>query len=311
MMGSMTNTLISRIIGRFSDHPSSAGVRIILIVVVALLVHVVVRIVRGISDWLVIKAHAQKNAFGFVSQQPKFLTITRLLVSTVIFCVYFLAIGMILEEFGVKLTTYLASGAVIGLAISFGSQGLVQDVLTGLTVIFVDAMDVGDMVEIVGTAVVVGRVEEIGLRFTRLVNIYDQNVFIPNRTIANVSRYPQGGVAAFADVQVPVGADPQKIANLVSEIARGMGRQFGAIILAEPQTGPIEPAREGGWTYFRVHFKIWPGQGALIEVTFRQQVLKALREIDPTYAEWQVPVTYRAQAVSRAMGSAAATRPPA
>ena len=246
-----------------------------------------------------------------MSQQPKFLTITRLLVSTVIFCVYFLAIGMILEEFGVKLTTYLASGAVIGLAISFGSQGLVQDVLTGLTVIFVDAMDVGDMVEIVGTAVVVGRVEEIGLRFTRLVNIYDQNVFIPNRTIANVSRYPQGGVAAFADVQVPVGADPQKIANLVSEIARGMGRQFGAIILAEPQTGPIEPAREGGWTYFRVHFKIWPGQGALIEVTFRQQVLKALREIDPTYAEWQVPVTYRAQAVSRAMGSAAATRPPA
>ncbi len=310
-MATMTETLVSRIYGHFSGHHSSAEMRIVLIVIVALIAHVVVRIVRWISDWMVIKAHAQKNAFGFVSQQPKFLTITRLVVSGIIFFIYFFGIGLILQECGVNLTAYLASASVIGLAISFGSQGLVQDIVTGLTVIFVDAMDVGDMVEIVGTAVVVGRVEEIGLRFTRLVNIYDQNVFIPNRTIANVSRYPQGGVAAFADVQVPAGADPQKVAALVSEIASGMGRQFGAIILGEPETGPIEPAREGGWTYFRVHFKIWPGQGALIEVTFRQQVLKAMREIDPNYAEWQVPVTYRAQAVTRLLGSSATPRPPA
>ena len=102
--------------------------------------------------------------------------------------------GLVLQEFGVNLTAYLASASVVGLAISFGSQGLVQDIVIGLTLIFWDAMDVGDMVEITGTTNVIGRVEEIGLRFTKLINFYNQEVFVPNRTIANVSRFPHGGV---------------------------------------------------------------------------------------------------------------------
>src|SRR5208337_2745651 len=112
--------------------------------------------------------------------------------------VYFIAIGFILQEFGVSLTAYLASASVVGLAISFGSQGLVQDVVIGLTLIFSDAMEAGDLVEISGATTVIGRVEEIGLRFTKLVNFYSQEIFIPNRTIANVSRFPHGGVYAYA-----------------------------------------------------------------------------------------------------------------
>jgi small-conductance mechanosensitive channel len=61
--------------------------------------------------------------------------------------------------------------------------------------IFSDAMDVGDMVEITGaTNSIIGRVEEIGLRYTKLLNLYNQVVFIPKRTIGNASRFPQGGV---------------------------------------------------------------------------------------------------------------------
>ena len=291
----MNVTLMGRVYGHFSGHPTSAAMRIGLIVVVAIFVHVLVRITRSISDWFILKSHSHKTTFGFVSEQPKFLTLTKLIVSGITFVIYFFAVGLVLEEFGVRLTAYLASASVIGLAISFGSQGLVQDIVTGLTVIFSDAMDVGDMVEIVGLAVVVGRVEEIGLRFTTLVNLYSQRVLIPNRTIANVSRFPQGGVDAFADVQIPAGADAAPVVGTVAEIARGMAAQFGAIILDEPVIGEVEMAREGGWAFFRVGFKIWPGQGALIENTFRQQVLKAMKALDPSYADWQIPVTYRAK----------------
>ena len=154
------------------------------------------------------------------------------------FVIYFLAIGLVLEEFGVNLTAYLASASIVGLAISFGSQGLVQDVVIGLTLIFSDAMDVGDMVEIAGTVVVVGRVEEIGLRFTTLRNFYNQVVFIPNRTIANVSRFPHGGVYAYADIQIPAGADRDKAVQTIGNVARGMWMQFGAIILSEPVDWP-------------------------------------------------------------------------
>ncbi len=67
----------------------------------------------------------------------------------------------------------------------------------GLTLIFSDTMDVGDMVEITGgTNTVIGRVKGFGVRFTKLCNFFNQMVFIPNRTIGNVSQFPHGGVFA-------------------------------------------------------------------------------------------------------------------
>ena len=132
----------------------------------------------------------------------------------------------VLQELGVNLTAYLASASIIGLAISFGSQGLVQDIVAGLTLISSDAMDVGDLVEIAGTVVVIGRVEEIGLRFTRMVNFLNQQVLIPNRTIANVSRFPRGGVDAYGDVQIPAGADREKSAPLSGRSPTACGRSL-------------------------------------------------------------------------------------
>jgi len=289
------STVMGRLYANFSGHESSTGTRLVLIVALAVLVHLTVKAIRHISEWLIHKTHAQKSPLDFVTQQPKFITLIQLVANGVTFVMYFFAMGLVLQElFSVNLEGYLASASIIALAISFGSQGLVQDVVISLTLIFSDTMDVGDMVEIAGTVVVVGRVEEIGLRFTTLRNYYNQVVFIPNRTIANVSRFPHGGVFAYADIQIPAGADHDKAVQAIGNTARGMWAQFGAIILGEPVIGPVETAQGGGWDFVRVHFKIWPGQGNLIETTFRQQIISAMKTFSPNYTEWQVPVTYRA-----------------
>jgi len=156
-------------------------------------------------------------------------------------------------------------------------------------------------VEIAGTVVVVGRVEEIGLRFTTLRNFYNQVVFIPNRTIANVSRFPHGGVFAYADIQIPAGVDRDKAVQAIGNTANGIWAQFGAIILSGPVIGPVETAEAGGWNFVRVHFKIWPGQGNLIETTFRQQIISVMKTFSPNYADWQVPVTYRAMTADKGL----------
>ena len=290
----MHDTVMSRIYGHFSGHESSMGVRVGLIVVLALLVHVTVKVIRNISEWLIKKSHAQKSPLGFVTQQPKFITFIQLVASGVIFVIYFFALGLVLQELGVNLTGYLASASIVGLAISFGSQGMVQDMVIGLTLIFSDVMDVGDLVEITGVTTVIGHVEDIGLRFTTLRNFFNQVVYVPNRTIANVSRFPLGGVYAYADVELPKEADRSQAVAAIGNVAKGMGMQFGAIILSEPVLDPVEMAAGGGWSFLRVHFKIWPGQGGLIETTFRQQMVSAMKNFDPDYADWQVPVTYRA-----------------
>ncbi len=288
-------TVMARIFHDVSGHESSTGVRLLLLVALVVLLHLTVKAIRGISEWMISKSHGQKSPLGFVTQQPKFITLIQLVANAVTFALYFFAIGLVLQElFHLNLEGYLASASIVALAISFGSQGLVQDVVISLTLIFSDALDVGDVVEIAGTVVVVGRVEEIGLRFTTLRNFYNQAVFIPNRTIANVSRFPHGGVFAYADVQIPAGADRDKAVQAVGDIANGIWRQFGAIVLSEPVVSPVETAQGGGWEFVRVQFKIWPGQGNLIETTFRQQIISAMKTFSLNYAEWQVPVTYRA-----------------
>ncbi len=282
----------------FGSAFSNTTSRVLFIIGASILLLLVVKAVKSFSYWLIYKSHEKKNPFGLVTQQPKFITVTWLVVSAITFTIYFLAIGMILREiFEVDLREYLASASIIGLAVSFGSQGLVQDIVTGLTLIFSDAMDVGDLVEIVGSATVAGRVEKIGLRFTILTNFLNQRVLIPNRTIANVSRFSQGGVDAYGDVHLPAKADVKVVAGMVEGIAKGMKEQFGGIIFGDPTVEAMDKNANGLPDFYRVHFRIWPGQSALIETTFRSRVVSAMKAIDANYSDWMVPVTYRAGAI--------------
>lgn len=294
LFAAIDQTLVARVYNHFFAGGSSTGWRVLLIAILALTAHLLVKGVSLATERII--TLTRQGRMRFVSQQPKFFTFLRLVASTLVWVIYFVAIGLFLEECGINLTAYLASASVVGLAISFGSQGLVQDMVIGLTLIFSDAMDVGDMVEIAGTVVVVGRVQEIGLRFTKVVNLYNQVVFIPNRTVANVSRFPHGGIFAYTDVQFPAKADRTQVLETIRTLTHGLWQQFGGIILAPPVIDPVSAAGEGGWEYVRVRVVVWPGQGTLLETTFRQQILRAMKALDPSYADWQVAVIYRAAA---------------
>src|SRR6056297_1201149 len=128
--------------------------RLLLIVAIAVGAHIATVAIRAASMQIL------RPTFH---SQSKLVTISGFATSAIVFTIYFGAFGLLLAELGISLTTYLASASIIGLAVSFGSQGMVQDVITGLTVVFSDLIDVGDMVDIGGQ---VGIVESVGLRFT-------------------------------------------------------------------------------------------------------------------------------------------------
>jgi small-conductance mechanosensitive channel len=289
-----TNSFWHPIEQLWTSHPSHF-VHIAIIVGLALIVQFIARFVRSLSEGVITKSHEKKYPFDFVTRQPKFITLARLIVSIINFVVYALAIYFIMTlEYPNDSTfkTYLTSAAVIGLALSFGLQGLVQDVVTGITIILSDTMDVGDTVDLMNG--VIGRVERVGLRFTKVINFYNQEIFVPNRDIANVSRYPHSGLSAYVDIQIPVKADQNAVVETIRNVAKGVQAQFNAIILAEPVCGKIQ-ATPGNWNYLRVRFVIWPGQNAIIDTVFRSQMVNAMKTFDSTYADWQVVVTYRAQ----------------
>ncbi|MDX1567592.1 MAG: mechanosensitive ion channel [Longimicrobiales bacterium] len=266
------------------------GSRVAVIVVLAVLAHLFVLTARKVGEWLLARDAGGRDSLA--RRRPKVASLVTLLVSTVTFVVYFGAVGLILSELGVSMTTYFASATVIGLAIGFGSQGLVQDIVIGLTLIFSDALDVGDVADIGGQT---GRVESIGLRFTVLRTLVDQQVFVPNRNVGQINRYRKGYVRVYVDTQLPEGVPLEELQSEIEEIAGGMHSQHPDIVLTRPETLGIKTTEPGGWTYLRLKFRIWPGQGPLIEGPFRQRVLATVRRRVTEYADWMVVVTYRAR----------------
>ncbi len=275
--------------------------RVLAIAVAALLGHVLVQIIRSMAEraraGAVDPSVAAKDTVA--KRYPKFATISSLVVSALTFVIYFGAIGLILHEIfpRLDLKTYLATAGVVGLAVAFGLQGLVQDIVIGLTLIFSDALDVGDMIELSGAGVTtqVGRIERVGLRFTVLTNFQGQKVFVPNRNIVLVSRFRSGVIRAYVDVQIPEGAEDEMVRERVDRLGRGFRSQHRAALVTDHEIFGIKEAEGGGWRYLRLRFRLWPGQGSLVETVFRQRVLAAMKELDPEYQDWMVNVTYRVE----------------
>ncbi len=278
-----------------AQDASYVAIKIAVILCLAIVAHFLVRLMQFISDWLIRKSAVKKSPVGFVTHQPKFVTLTGLITSALTLVIYSIGLCGILNVLGMDtktfIATYLATASVVGFAVGFGSQGLVQDVITGLTLIFTDTLEVGDMVEISGQ---VGRVESVGLRFTELRNFTNQQVFLSNRNISNIARFPRGGLHVYVDVHIPANADRGKIKEIVTQVANGMWEQFKAVILREPEFSEVQAVKPDTREFVRINFKIWPGQAGIIDATFRQRVVAALKQIDPNYADWMVVVTYRA-----------------
>ena len=101
-------------------------------------------------------------------------TLLKLLENALAYVVYFAAIIAVLDAVGIEVTGLLAGAGVLGLAVGFGAQSLVKDVISGFFIIFEDQFSVGDYVQI-GAAL--GTIEEIGLRTTKVKCLRRRNSY--------------------------------------------------------------------------------------------------------------------------------------
>jgi len=242
------------------------SIGIILAIVVAS--RIIVALLKATSRVLIVSERGPLR-YIYRTEKNRTQTVHSLTLDVLKYVIYFTALGFMLSEIGVNYTAYLASLSVIGLAIGFGSQGLVQDVVTGFFLVFEGQFNVGDMVEISGQA---GRVREMGLRMTRLESYTGQIVYVPNRNIAVVGRYLAGALTGFVDFRVEASAAPERVGELCRETVGVLSTRFPGVFLGDPKPAAIgEP--EGAWRLVRVHFAVWPGQQWAVE----QQLAAALR----------------------------------
>lgn len=233
----------------------------ILLLVLRLMTHFVIY-----CDWGPLR-------FVYRHHKSRTMTVYSLLINLSKYIVYLAAIGFVLSELGVNYTAYLASLSVIGLAIGFGSQGLVQDMVTGFFIVFEEQFNVGDMVEIPPH---IGIVQELGLRMTRLKNYLGQRIVIPNRNIAAVGNYSRGAQHVSIDVAAQSQEAAEKARSDLIQIAKEIGAQFEDTILSTSTTPEVISLLTGEH-FIRLHQTIWPQQQWVIEQEMVPRIRSTLK----------------------------------
>ena len=247
--------------------------RIVFVIAIVLVAKYVMAAIQVFSRFLVY------NEWGplrlIFRQHKRSVTLNALFINVAKYVVYFTAMGYILRELGVNYTTYLASLSLIGIAVGFGSQGLVQDVVTGFFILFENQFSVGDMVEISGQ---VGIVEDIGLRTTRLRNYFGAELIFQNRNIPMVTRYAKNGLEFHVDVAITDLNSAVKAGESLGQVGEALANQFPEVIIGTPEVKGLVQLDTDEW-FVRLYGRLWPAQQWVVDT----QLLPRIREIFKRY----------------------------
>jgi small conductance mechanosensitive channel len=209
---------------------------------------------------------------------------------------------MILREFGLDITPVLTGAGIAGLAVGFGAQTLVRDVISGFFLILEDQVRVGDVASINGTG---GLVEELNLRTIVLRDLEGTVHVFPNGAINTLANRTKDFSYYVVDLAISYREDPDRIAGIVREIGAELQRDqaFGPSILEPVEVLGVDNYTE--WTVtlkFRV--KTVPLKQWEVGREFRKRLRKALDRhgIEIPFPERIVNVRESAGEVGKSLG---------
>ena len=205
------------------DNYMAIGLKIIKIILICIVANILIRV-----GSFLIRSFFDSQARSRVSiNKTKNETLKALAKSILRYTVYFIALLMILGELGVNTSSILATAGIGGLAIGFGAQSLVKDVISGFFIIFEDQYGVGDFVKIQD---ITGTVEEIGLRITKIRGFKGDINIIPNGQITVVTNYSRENSAAVVEVNLAYENDIDKAIAIMEKVSREYAAQNPDIV---------------------------------------------------------------------------------
>lgn len=188
---------------------------IIYILLVLIISFISIKILVRIINYLMNSNTRINKKFAFNYNSKRKETILRLIASLVRYTIYFIAAIQILSIFGINTTGLLASAGIISVAIGFGAQTLVKDVITGFFIILEGQFDVGDKVQINSAT---GQVMSLGLRYTKLKANTGEIYFIPNSTISQVVNYSKSYFVVEKELSIKIEEDIETLENNIIEL---------------------------------------------------------------------------------------------
>lgn len=206
-----------------SDLLVSLGKGFIRILVIIILMRIAVSVVRNIVDKLF--HNKQKGPFRISERREE--TLNKLIQNVATYIIYFMAFAMILDTLTIKIGPLLAGAGIAGLAIGFGAQNLVKDIISGFFIVFEDQFGVGDYISFAG---VEGTVEEIGLRTTKVKSWTGEQQIIPNGNITQVTNYSIHNGLAVVDINIPYENDIASAELIIERVLSELPAKYEQIL---------------------------------------------------------------------------------
>ncbi|WP_353097391.1 mechanosensitive ion channel family protein [Tissierella praeacuta] len=180
-----------------------------------LIIIITIKIIISLTNRLIDRTLKNKKGINFFANNRRATTIGEVLKKIVKCILYFIGIVMILDMFNVNTTSILATAGIGGLAIGFGAQSLVKDIITGFFILFEDQYAVGDYIKIESLE---GTVEELGLRVTKLRDFSGDLHIVPNGRVQVVTNKTRGAMRALVNIPVAYEENIDKVVNILDKV---------------------------------------------------------------------------------------------
>jgi small conductance mechanosensitive channel len=205
--------------------------------------------------------------------QRRASTLRGILSSAVSATVWFFAILMVLRELEIDIMPILTGAGIAGLAIGFGAQNLVRDVISGFFLILEDQVRIGDIARINGVG---GTVEQINLRTIVLRDGEGAVQVFPNGTIATLANLSKQYAYAIVDMKVAYTENIDRVIGTMKEVGASMQRDaaWGPLVLATLEVTGIESLADGAATV-RAKFKTLPLNQGKVANELRRRLMTA------------------------------------
>ena len=212
----------------------------------------------------------------FSRRQVRLETLRGILVSTLRVFIVITAFISVLSEFGLNVTTLLAGVSILGLAVSFGAQSLVKDVITGFFILLEDQYGVGDVVRVNGKDGLSGGVEAVSLRTTVLRDLEGTAHVIPNGEIRTVSVLSKDWARAVSDVEIAQDVNLEIALELITKTATEFFNdpEWKDRFLEPPEVLGVQ-ALTGVSVTLRTLFKVQPKEQWGVSREFKRRIKTA------------------------------------
>ncbi|MEM1268620.1 MAG: mechanosensitive ion channel family protein [Bacteroidota bacterium] len=248
---------------RADDSVLRALVRSLVILLLALILNVIVR--RATRRWV----KRMESMPALDTRRQRMTTAANLVSSLFRYIVWPVAIIMVLAEFQVNIGPLVASAGIAGLAIGFGAQTLVRDVISGLFLLFDDTIRVGQMIQFGPDA---GVVESIGVRLIRVRKFNGDTLMIPAGELRVFSNKSLGFMRAIVEVNVPYESDVDALLEILRHEADEWAEEFRAVMLEDAPTVQSVTQLGDSTVQLRVFVKVLPGEQFAAEHSLRKRL---------------------------------------